>query len=96
MKSGLRATLKNTLQSSLEVMGDAALSLPPVVPSYSIVRYRPRRHIRPRQSYDKIDLVDYALNVVESIESSKESSIEANGCVDSVTRYVSILLSSYC
>lgn len=69
----LVSTLKNTTHSSSKVMGNAVLLSSLVLPSYSIVRIKPRRDIRPSQRYVKVDLVIHALSMVEDIEFGKES-----------------------
>lgn len=58
-------------------MNNASLPPPTAVPHYLIARERTRRNIRPSRKYEKADLVIYALNVIESIESSKKPSTEA-------------------
>ena len=65
--------------------GGAAPLPPPAPPQYSIAKDRPRRDIKPSQRYAKADLVAYALNVVEDIDSNAEPAIylEAVNCDDS-------------
>lgn len=75
--------LKNIAQLSSEVM-DYATLLQLVLSSYSIIRDKSRRDIRPLQKFRKANLVTYVLNVIEDIESNKESSIEAVCFGDSV------------
>ena len=52
---------------------------------YSIARDRERKTIKPPQKYGEVDLVAYALSVVDNIESSEEpSTYEATvSCSDS-------------
>ena len=52
---------------------------------YSIARDRERRTIKPPQKYEEADMVAYALNVVDNIESSEEPSTyeDAVSCSDS-------------
>ncbi|PHT39087.1 hypothetical protein CQW23_22660 [Capsicum baccatum] len=45
-----------------------------VMLQYSITKHRPRRDIRPPQKYVKADLIAYALNVVEGIDSGEKPS----------------------
>ena len=65
--------------------GGAAPLPPPAPPQYSIAKDRPRRDIKPSQRYAKADLVAYALNVVEDIDSNAEPAIylEVVNCDDS-------------
>ena len=59
----------STSQSSSGMKsGVVALSPPPPSPQYSIAKNRPRRYIKPPQRYIEVDLVAYALNVVECID----------------------------
>lgn len=60
-------------------------TLPPLVlSSYSITRDKYMKDIRPLQRFGKANLVAYVLNVIEDIESNKESSIETLCFGDSV------------
>lgn len=59
--------------------------------SYSTIRDRLKGYIRPPQKYVVANLVMYALNVIEDIESSKEPSTEVVSCVDSIIVYISAL-----
>lgn len=52
--------LKNTVQSSSEVMGNTALPPPLVVLLYSIAKDGPFGDIKPLQRYVKADLPAYA------------------------------------
>ena len=82
---GSESTPVPTFQSSSEIQNDAVSSSPPVIPQYSIARDRPRRDVRPPQRYGEAELVAYALNVAEGIDSSEEPSSysEAISCDDS-------------
>lgn len=76
-------------------MNNASLPPPTAVPHYLIARERTRRNIRPSRKYEKADLVIYALNVIESIESSKKPSTEAISNVDFVTWYILALFGRF-
>ena len=56
------------------------------VQQYYIARDKERRTIKPPQKYGEVDLVPYALSVVDNIESSEEPSTyeEVVNCSDSV------------
>ena len=86
-KIGLGFIPESTFQSSLEMKsGGAAAPLPPLAPpQYSIAKDKPRRDIKPPQRYVEADLVAYALNVAEGIDSNTEPSThsEAVNCDDS-------------
>lgn len=47
LEFGLGSKFKNMSQSSSKMMDNAALPPPPIVPLYSIARYRPRRDLKP-------------------------------------------------
>ena len=65
----------STSQSSSGMKsGVVGLSPPPPSPQYSIAKNRPRRYIKPPQRYIEVDLVAYALNVVECIDSNAKPS----------------------
>lgn len=51
---GLWSLLKNTSQSSLEIMNNVALSPLLMVPSYFIARDKSKRNIRPLDRYGKL------------------------------------------
>lgn len=61
------------------------LPIPAVTPHYLIAKYRPRRQTRPLQKYGGADLVAYALNVAEEIDSTEKPAIytDAVSCSDS-------------
>ena len=69
-----RSIPKSIAQSSSEIQGDAVSSPPPVPPQYFIAKDKPRRNVRPPQRYGEADLVAYALNGAEGIDSSEELS----------------------
>ena len=54
-------------------------------PQYSIAGDRPRREVRSPQRFAKADLVAYALNVAEDVDSNQDPSTytEAVNCDDS-------------
>ncbi|KAF3667077.1 hypothetical protein FXO38_08785 [Capsicum annuum] len=63
-----------TSQSIPEIQSGTISSSPPVAPQYSIAKNRPIRDIRPPQKHAEADLVAYALNVAEGIDSNKDPS----------------------
>lgn len=67
-----------------------------VMPLYSVAKDRFRRDIMPPQRYDKTDLIAYALNMIEDIESSKESLTEAICSINSIRGCDSVLFGNYC
>ena len=81
LEIGLESTPVSTSQS----VSSTPQSPPLASPQYSIAKDRPRRDIRPPQRYAEADLVAYALNVAEGIDSSEEPSTyaEAVSCDDS-------------
>lgn len=76
-------------------MDNATLSPPPTVPSYLITGDRPRINIKPSQRYIKVDLVEYALSMVEDIQSSKEFLTDSVCCGDFVIAF-STLFGNLC
>ena len=83
---GLGFILESTSQFSLEMKsGVATPSPPPAPPQYSIAKDKLRRDIKPPQRYAEADLVTYALNVAEGIDSNAEPSTysKAVNCDDS-------------
>ncbi|KAF3622043.1 Ubiquitin carboxyl-terminal hydrolase 20 [Capsicum annuum] len=63
-----------TSQSSPELQSDTISSSPPVMLQYSIAKQRPKRYIRLPKKYVEADLIAYALNVAEGIDSDEEPS----------------------
>ncbi|KAF3616691.1 Ubiquitin carboxyl-terminal hydrolase 20 [Capsicum annuum] len=61
-----------TSQSSPELQSDTISSSPPVMLQYSIAKQRPKRDIRLPKKYVEADLIAYALNVAEGIDSDEE------------------------
>ena len=82
---GLGSIPKFTSQSSSEMKSGVVVpSPPPAPPQYSIAKVRPRRDINPPQRHAEADLVAYALNVAEGIDSSAKPStyLETINCND--------------
>ena len=67
------------------MQGNAASLPPPVPPLYFIAKDKPRWDIKPPQKYGETDLVAYALNVAEGIDSNEEpfAYTEVVSCDDS-------------
>ena len=68
---GSRSTPEPTFESNSDSVDVASSSQ--ASPQYSIAKDRPRRDIRPPQRYREADLVAYALNVAEEIDSNEET-----------------------
>ena len=64
---GSRSIPDSTSQSSSEMKSSVVAPSPP---QYFIAKNKPRRYIKPPHRYAEADLVVYALNVVEGIDSS--------------------------
>ncbi|XP_047261578.1 uncharacterized protein LOC124895179, partial [Capsicum annuum] len=74
LQIGAESTSVPTSQSSPNIQNGTIFSLPPVIPHYSITKDRTRKDIRPPQKNTEVDLVAYALNVAEGINSGEEPS----------------------
>ena len=76
----IESTLKDTSYESSDMTNDVEAT----TPQYSIMRYRSRRTIKPPQRYAEVDIMAYALNVVEVIEAGEEPSTykEVISCMD--------------
>lgn len=72
LEFGFGSTLKNMFELSLEVIGNVALPPSPVVPWYTTLETDPKEILNLYKKYEKANLVTYALNTVEGIESSEE------------------------
>ena len=75
-----KSTTESTPQASTKIKNRVAS-----LPQYSIAKNRTRREIKPSNKYIETDLVAYALNVAEDIDTNQEPSnySEAVSCEDS-------------
>lgn len=86
LEFGLESVLKNSTQSSLEVMDNVTLPLPPMVPLYSIARGELRKSIWLPHRYEEGNLAMYALSMVDSVESSENPCSKAFCGGNSISR----------
>ena len=75
IEAGFESTPKSLLDEQDGVGSSQPSPLPlPHAPQYNIVRDRERRQVIPPKRYVEADLVAYALNVAESVDTCEEPS----------------------